>query len=83
MRCGLICEPYSVAGDLRAVWRFALGGSRLAVCGRIAGGFADGLRADCLRFFGRFKVGSLRAVCERQAGGCRAICGWQFAATIN
>ena len=49
-------------------WRFAFGGSRLAVCGR---------------FCGRFTVGSLRAVCERQAGGCRAICGWRFAATIN
>ena len=84
MRCGLICEPYAVAGDLRAVWRFALGGLRLAVrawrfaggllevlrtvCGRIAGGFAGGLRlAVCGRFasgkqavVGRFAVGSLR-----------------------
>ena len=68
MRCGLICEPYAVAGDLRAVWRFALGGSRLAVCRRIAGGFADGLRlAVCGRFasgkqaiVGRFAVGGLR-----------------------
>ena len=64
-------------------WRFALGGLHLAVRGRIAGGFADGLRADCWRFRGRFTVGSLRAVCERQAGGCRPICGWWFAATIN
>ena len=68
------------------VLRFAFDSLRLAVCAwRIAGGFADGLRADCCRFCGRFTVGSLRAVpvCERQAGGCRPICGWRFAATIN
>ena len=68
-----VCERFADIGGLRLavrVWRFAGGLLTVlrTVCGRIAGGFADGLRlAVCRRFasgkqavVGRFTVGGLR-----------------------